>query len=218
MLWGFLLRQSHKPAYYFGGRLMITSEKKKLSVSQMTKIAMLSVLAFVLMQIELIVPIFPAFLKIDISDLPALIGAFAMGPLAGVAIEAVKNLLHLLQTSTGGVGELANFVVGIAIVVPAAVIYKRHKTKKSAIIGLTVGTLVMAMVGGLANYYVMLPFYSNFMPLEAIIGMGAAVNKSIVSMETLVLYGIVPFNLFKGVVLSFLTLLLYKRISPILHR
>ncbi|MBM7562335.1 ECF transporter S component [Fusibacter tunisiensis] len=197
---------------------MITSEKKKLSVSQMTKIAMLSVLAFVLMQIELIVPIFPAFLKIDISDLPALIGAFAMGPLAGVAIEAVKNLLHLLQTSTGGVGELANFVVGIAIVVPAAVIYKRHKTKKSAIIGLAVGTLVMAMVGGLANYYVMLPFYSNFMPLEAIIGMGAAVNKSIVSMETLVLYGIVPFNLFKGVVLSFLTLLLYKRISPILHR
>ncbi len=197
---------------------MISAEKKKMSVSQMTKIAMLSVLAFILMQIELIVPIFPAFLKIDISDLPALIGAFAMGPLAGVAIEAVKNMLHLFQTSTGGVGELANFVVGIAIVVPAAVIYKRNKSKKSAIIGLAVGTIVMAIIGALANYFVMIPFYTNFMPIDAIIGMGSAVNESIVSLETLVLYGITPFNIFKGIVLSLLTLLLYKRISPILHR
>lgn len=197
---------------------MISAEKKKISVSQMTKIAMLSVLAFILMQIELIVPIFPAFLKIDISDLPALIGAFAMGPLAGVAIEAVKNMLHLFQTSTGGVGELANFVVGTAIVFPAAMIYKRNKSKKSAIIGLAVGTIVMAIVGGLANYFVMIPFYTNFMPIDAIIGMGSAINESIVSIETLVLYGITPFNLFKGIVLSLLTLLLYKRISPILHR
>jgi riboflavin transporter FmnP len=197
---------------------MISAEKKKMSVSQMTKIAMLSVLAFILMQIELIVPIFPAFLKIDISDLPALIGAFAMGPLAGVAIEAVKNMLHLFQTSTGGVGELANFVVGIGIVVPAAVIYKRNKSKKSAIIGLAVGTIVMAIIGALANYFVMIPFYTNFMPIDAIIGMGSAVNESIVSLETLVLYGITPFNIFKGIVLSLLTLLLYKRISPILHR
>lgn len=197
---------------------MISAEKKKMSVSQMTKIAMLSVLAFILMQIELIVPIFPAFLKIDISDLPALIGAFAMGPLAGVAIEAVKNMLHLFQTSTGGVGELANFVVGIGIVVPAAMIYKRNKSKKSAIIGLAVGTIVMAIIGALANYFVMIPFYTNFMPIDAIIGMGSAVNESIVSLETLVLYGITPFNIFKGIVLSLLTLLLYKRISPILHR
>lgn len=196
---------------------MVTATKR-MSVSKMTKIAMLSVLAFVLMQFELMLPMFPSFLKIDVSDLPALVGAFAMGPLAGVAIEAVKNLLHLLQTSTGGVGELANFAIGSAIVVPAALIYKRHKSKKSAIVGLAVGTIIMAVVGALANYFVLIPFYSAFMPIDAIIGLGTAVNPSIINLWTLVLYGIVPFNIVKGIILSILTLVLYKRISPILHK
>lgn len=179
---------------------------------------MLSVLAFVFMQFELMLPIFPSFLKIDVSDLPALIGAFAMGPFAGIAIEAVKNLLHLLQTTTGGVGELANFVIGCSIAVPAAIIYKKHKSKKSAIIGLAVGTITMTVVGAFANYFVMIPFYTAFMPIDAIIELGTLINPNIISVETLVLFGIVPFNIFKGIVLSVLTLLLYKRISPILHK
>ena len=196
---------------------MVTTNKR-MSVSKMTKIAMLSVLAFVLMQFELILPIFPSFLKIDVSDLPALIGAFAMGPFAGIAIEAVKNLLHLMQTTTGGVGELANFVIGCSLAVPAAIIYKKHKSKKSAIVGLTVGTIAMTLVGALANYFVMIPFYTAFMPIDAIIELGTIINPNIISVETLVLFGIVPFNIFKGIVLSVLTLLLYKRISPILHK
>ncbi len=196
---------------------MVTTNKR-MSVSKMTKIAMLSVLAFVLMQFELILPIFPSFLKIDVSDLPALIGAFAMGPFAGIAIEAVKNLLHLMQTTTGGVGELANFVIGCSLAVPAAIIYKKHKSKKSAIVGLTVGTIAMTIVGALANYFVMIPFYTAFMPIDAIIELGTIINPNIISVETLVLFGIVPFNIFKGIVLSVLTLLLYKRISPILHK
>lgn len=198
--------------------LIMVTTNKKMSVSKMTKIAMLSVLAFVLMQFEVMLPIFPSFLKIDVSDLPALIGAFAMGPLAGVAIGAVKNLLHLFQTTTGGVGELANFFIGCAIVVPAALIYTKNKTKKSALVGLMVGTLVMSIAGALANYFVLIPFYSAFMPIDAIIGLGTAVNPAIVNLGTLVLFGIVPFNLMKGVVLSVLTVLLYKRISPILHK
>lgn len=196
---------------------MVTSTKK-LSVSKMTKIAMLSVLAFVIMQLELMIPIFPSFLKLDMSDLPALIGAFAMGPMAGVAIEAVKNILHLLQTSTGGVGELANFAIGSAIVIPSAIIYAKNKSKKSAIIGLLVGTLFMAIVGALANYFVLIPFYTAFMPIDTIVELGTIVNPSINSVATLVLFGIVPFNLFKGLVLSALTLILYKRISPVLHK
>ncbi|MDH8678956.1 ECF transporter S component [Fusibacter bizertensis] len=196
---------------------MVTSTKK-LSVSKMTKIAMLSVLAFVIMQLELMIPIFPSFLKLDMSDLPALIGAFAMGPMAGVAIEAVKNILHLLQTSTGGVGELANFAIGSAIVIPSAIIYAKNKSKKSAIIGLLVGTLFMAIVGALANYFVLIPFYTAFMPIDTIVELGTIVNPSINSVATLVLFGIVPFNLFKGLVLSALTLVLYKRISPVLHK
>lgn len=196
---------------------MVTSTKK-LSVSKMTKIAMLSVLAFVIMQLELMIPIFPSFLKLDMSDLPALIGAFAMGPMAGVAIEAVKNILHLLQTSTGGVGELANFAIGSAIVIPSAIIYAKNKSKKSAVIGLLVGTLSMAIVGALANYFVLIPFYTAFMPIDTIVELGTIVNPSINSVATLVLFGIVPFNLFKGLVLSALTLVLYKRISPVLHK
>ena len=197
---------------------MVTTTKKKLNVSTMTKVAMLSVIAFVLMQLELLIPIFPAFLKIDVSDLPALIGAFALGPFAGVAIEAVKNILHLLQTTTGGVGELANFVIGSAIIVPAALIYKKNKSKKSAIIGLAIGTIAMAITGALANYFVLIPFYTAFMPIDAIVGMGTAVNHNINSVWDLVLLGILPFNLFKGAVLSVLTLILYKHLSPILHK
>lgn len=196
---------------------MVTTSKK-MSVSKMTKIAMLSVLAFVLMQLELMLPIFPSFLKIDVSDLPALVGAFAMGPFAGVAIEAVKNLLHLFQTTTGGVGELANFLIGSALVVPAAWIYTKHKTKKSAFIGLMLGTVFMAITGSLMNYFVLIPFYTAFMPIDAIIGLGTAVNPAIDSLWTLIVFGIFPFNVFKGIVVSLLTLLIYKRISPILHK
>ena len=198
---------------------MTTQNKKRtLSVPKMTKIAMLSVIAFVLFQIDTPLPFFPAFLNIDASDLPAVIGGFAMGPLAGVAIEAIKNILHLLQTKTGGVGELANFVIGISLVVPSALIYMKHKTKKSAIIGLAVGTLTMAVVGALANYFVLIPFYAQVWPLDAIIEMGTVVNPAIDSVMTMVIYGVLPFNIVKGFVLSVLTLLLYKRISPVLHK
>lgn len=197
---------------------MISQTKKRLSVSMMTKIAMLSVLAFILMQFELILPMFPSFLKIDVSDLPAVIGAFAMGPFAGIAISAIKNMLHLLQTSTGGVGELANFFVASAMIVPASVIYMKNKTKKSALMGLIVGTVTMAIAGGFANYFVLIPFYTAFMPIDTIIELGTVVNPSIVSLETLVIFGIVPFNIVKGLVLSILTLVLYKRISPVLHK
>lgn len=191
---------------------------KQSSVSKMVKIAMLSVIAFVIMQLELIVPLFPPFLKLDLSDLPALIGAFALGPMAGVGIEALKNLLHLLQTSTGGVGELANFTIGCAMVVPAALIYNHRKDRRSAVLGLLTGTVAMGVIGALANYTVLIPFYSKFMPIEAIIGMASAVNPAIGSLETLVLFGVFPFNLIKGLILSVLALLLYKRLSPVLHR
>ncbi len=199
-----------------GGFKMTTKTTKRLSVSTMTKIAMLSVLAFVLMLIELPLPIFPAFLKLDISDMPALIAGFAMGPFAGIMVELIKNVMHLLKTTTGGVGELANFIIGSAIVLPSALLYMKYKNKKFAVIGLLLGTVLMAAVGALANYFVLIPFYQNFMPIDAIVAMGTAINHNIKGVSTLVLYGIVPFNLFKGLVISFITLLLYKRLSPVL--
>ena len=197
---------------------MTTKTNQRMSVSTMTKVAMLSVIAFILMLIELPLPIFPGFLKIDLSDVPALIAGFALGPVAGIAVEAIKNILHLLRTTTGGVGELANFIIGSALVLPSAILYTRHKSRNSAIIGLGIGTVLMAAAGALANYYVLIPFYTNFMPIDAIVAMGTVVNSNITSVVSLILFGIVPFNLFKGLVIALFTMLLYKRISPILSK
>ena len=192
--------------------------KKLLNIKNMTKISILSVIAFILMQLEFPVPLFPSFLKIDLSDLPALVGGFALGPIVGILIELFKNLMHLIQTSTSGVGELANFLVGVALVAPASLIYHRDKTKKNAVIGLCVGTIAMGIVGGLANYYIILPFYANVLkfPINAIVEMGNLVNSNIVDLNSLIFYAIIPFNIIKGMLLSVITMLIYKRISSVL--
>jgi riboflavin transporter FmnP len=196
----------------------MNQSKKLLNIKNMTKISILSVIAFILMQLEFPVPLFPSFLKIDLSDLPALVGGFALGPIVGILIELFKNLMHLIQTSTSGVGELANFLVGIALVAPASLIYYREKTKKNAIIGLFVGTIAMGIVGGLANYFILLPFYANVLkfPIDAIVEMGNIVNSNIVDLNSLIFYAIIPFNILKGIVLSVITMLIYKRISSLL--
>lgn len=189
---------------------------KKYSVNTMTKVSILSVIAFIVMFIEAPVFIFPGFLKLDLSDVPALIAGFALGPAAGVAVELLKNILHLLRTTTGGVGEIANFVIGASMVAPAAYVYHKRKDRSGAIVGLAIGILVMSIVGALANYFVLLPFYQNFMPLDAIIGMSSAANGAIVDIKTLILYGIIPFNLFKGIIVAIFTMVLYKKMSGLL--
>jgi len=186
----------------------------------LVRVAVLSTIAFILMYIELPIPIFPSFLKFDASDIPALLGAFSMGPLAGVVIELLKNILHfaLKGTETGGVGQLANFIIGSAWVIPIGLMYKHSKTKKNAVIGLALGAISMIIAAALANYFILLPFYAKIMPIEAIIGLGSVLNAKIVDFPTLILYGITPFNIFKTVIISIITLAIYKKISPILHR
>ncbi len=188
-----------------------------MSVKSMVKISMLGVLAFIVMLIEMPLPFFPPFLKLDMSDLVALVTAFSMGPMAAILVVLIKNIIHLLRTSTGGVGEFANFVIGVAFVLPAGLIYYKNKNKRNAILGLIAGTITMALIGALANYYILIPFYSNFMPIDAIIGMARAANPLIVSVKTYVLYAVIPFNLIKGVIVSIVTLVIYKKISPLLH-
>lgn len=193
---------------------------KSKQLDKLVKISLLSAMAFLLMLIELPVPIFPAFLKIDLSDLPALVGAFALGPVAGVIIEGLKVLLNLVfhGTMTAGVGELANFLIGASLVFTAGIIYKRNKTKGNAIKGLIAGTIVMTVLGAVINYTFLLPVYAKafHVPLEVIIGMGTKVNSSVTDLKTLVLFGIVPFNLIKGAAVSFVTAAIYKKISVIL--
>ena len=180
--------------------------------------ALLSSVAAVLMYLNMAVPIFPTFLKMDLSDLPALIAAFTWGPAAGVIVELVKNLLHAFTTSTAGIGETANFLIGSALVAPAGMIYRQFRTKKGALAGLVVGTLVMALTAALANYFLLLPFYSRLIPLEKIITLSSRILPAVHDKFTLVLYAIVPFNLLKGTLVSLMTLWLYKRISSLFCR
>lgn len=187
----------------------------------MTKVSVLSVIAFILMYIDFpITFLAPGFIKMDISDAPALIGGFAMGPLAGIFIEGIKVILEMVfkGTTTGGVGELSNFLVGCAFVIPTSLIYHHRKSYRSALIGLVVGILVMTAFATISNYFFIFPLYSKFMPMDAIIAAGSAVSHKVTDLWSLMVYCMIPFNLFKGAVASLVTLLLYKRVSPVLHK
>lgn len=173
---------------------------QKKDLNKFMKISLLCAIALVLMYIEFPITPFP-WLKIDLSDVPALMGAFAFGPVAGIIIEIVKNILIVLVkgTQSAFVGEIANILIGISLVVPSAVIYRKWKTTKSAVIGMIVGALCMQIVGILANIYLLLPLYGMHL-------VGAALINYI-------LIGLVPFNGIKAIVASVITFLLYKRLA-----
>ena len=193
-----------------------------MAVKNMITIGMLAAIAVILMLFEFPIPFLaPGFYKLDLSELPVLIGTIAMGPVAGIAIEFVKILLNLLinGTTTAYVGELGNFIVGCAFLIPAGIIYWRKKTFKRAVIALVVGGLTMVAAGSLMNAYVLLPLYASaFGGMQNIIAAGTAVNGHITSVATFVLLAVAPFNLVKAVLVSVLTLLLYKRISVLLKK
>lgn len=184
-----------------------------------TRVAILASAATILMLLEVPVIFMPPFLKLDFSDIPAIIGAFALGPLAGCLIVLLKNMLHVSYTQTAGIGELANFLVGTGFVMPAAFIYSRSKSRKRAVVALVAGTMSMALVAAAVNYWILIPLYQTALklPLEAIITMGRTANPLIVDLKTFIVFAIIPFNLLKGIVVSVITLLVYKKMSPILH-
>ena len=187
-----------------------------LSVRNVTVMAMFGALAAVLMIFEVPLPfIAPSFYGMDISEVPVLVGTFALGPVAGVVMELVKLILK--PTSTGFVGEFANFCVGCSLALPAGFIYRLNKTKKGAVIVMAAGTVIMTIVAVILNAVVMLPFYSHFMPLDTIIAAGAAINPAISNVWTFVILAVGPFNILKGVIVSLLTALVYKRVSVIIH-
>ena len=196
--------------------------KKIFTTKNLVLMAIFAALATVLVLLEFPLPfIAPSFYEIDLSEIPVLIGSFIMGPVAGVVIEAVKILLMLLirGTDTAYVGELANFIIGCCFIVPASIIYKKNKTKKSAFIGMGIGTLLMAAAGVIINYAILIPFYVKAfgMPLDIIIGMGAKINSLISNKWTFVLICVAPFNIVKGVIDSLITAIVYKRISTLIR-
>ena len=197
----------------------VARTEPKFGVKALVKIGMLAAVAVILMFFEIPLPFAPAFYEIDFSEVPVMVGCFAMGPLAGAVIELVKILLNfvLTGTDTAGVGELANFIIGCSLCVPAGLIYRRNRTRKNALIGMITGTVLMTVLGCVINAFVLLPTYATafHMPVNDLIGMGTAVNPNITSLSTFVLFAVAPFNLLKGVLVSNIVFLIYKKLSPI---
>lgn len=194
--------------------------RKKTGAVNIRKLAMTGMLAAVstvLMFVSFNVPLMPGFIKMDFSELPALIASFTMGPLSGVVVCLVKNLVNLLFTTTGGVGELSNFILGVMFVLPAGLIYHKMKSRKGALIGSLVGALVMAVLSVFSNYYVVYPVYTAFLPMDAILGMYQAINPSITNLWEALIYFNLPFTFIKGLCSAAITFLVYKKLSPIIN-
>ncbi len=197
----------------------MTHSEPKFGVKALVKIGMLSAVAVILMIFEIPLPFAPAFYEIDFSEVPVMVGCFAMGPLAGALIELVKILLNFVitGTDTAGVGELANFIIGCSLCVPAGLIYRRNRTRKNALIGMITGTLLMTVIGCVINAFVLLPTYAVAfgLSMDKLVAMGTAVNSGITGISTFVMFAVAPFNLLKGILVSVIVFLIYKKISPI---
>ncbi|CEK32214.1 riboflavin transporter [[Clostridium] sordellii] len=193
---------------------------KGFSTNTMTKVAILSAISYILMFIAVPIPgIFPDFLKIDISDLPAIFGGLSLGPVAGFAIVLIKNLFQAMTASTTAwIGEFANLLIGGSYVIIVSLIYRQKRNLKGLIMGFVLGTIAMILVGCLTNYYMLLPFYGKIMPMEAIINMGNIINPNVTDLKTFVIWMIAPFNLFKAVLISLITLPLYKKMEVLLKK
>lgn len=196
--------------------LAIREQKTEPAARTVTMTAMLAAISYILAFAEFPVPLSPAFARMDLSDFPALIGAFAFGPFFGVMIELVKNGLQLLSTSTGGVGELANFLMGSSYVLTAGLIYKWHKTKRTAVISCVAASMVMGITAAAANYFILLPMFETFMPLDQIVESFGMLIPFIKTKLDVVLYNAFPFNLLKGLLIGAFTMLVYKRLTPAL--
>ena len=203
-------------------KLVMKNGRRAAGARYIAFVAMFSAIGGVLMLLE--IPLFfaPSFYKMDLSELPVLLCSFYLGPVAGITAEFLKVFIKLLLkgTSTAFVGDYANFVVGCCYILPASAIYHAHKTKQNAVIGMAAGTLVMAVFGSVFNALYLIPKFAELfgMPIDVIVRMGTVVNSRIVSVPTLALYAVVPFNILKGVCDGILTFLLYKRLGRIFFR
>ena len=192
-------------------------KSKKISVHDLTTMAILSAIAAILFLPVFEIVVFPAvpFYKLDFSNLPVLLGAFAMGPVQGVIILGLKALLGLLHSTSGGVGELADFIVGAAMVIPAGLIYRLRKTRIGALLGMLAGTVCAIGAAILANYFIMFPAFG--ITEEALVGMGSKMFAGVTDTWTFVFYVTALFNLIKFAIISVVGYLIYKPLSPILH-
>ena len=199
--------------------------KKNNDIRKLLIISMLGTISFLLMLLEFPLWFVPSFYELDLSEVAVLVGGFTFGPLAAIMIEGIKVILNLIFTGTitMGVGELANFLIGLSFVLPAVIIYKRHKTKKHAIIGLVVGTISLAFFSAILNAYLLLPAYAYFMSspentltIQSFVYLGSLVNPLVKDLFSFIMFAVVPFNLIKGVLTSIVVITIYKRVSVLI--
>ena len=190
---------------------------QKMNLKEMALIGVMGGLAAVLMMFRFPLPFMPPYMSFDLSGVLEIIGGFTLGPVAAVFIILVKILVQVVTTGSQSMmtGELQNFLLSAAYVLPAVLIYDRHKTRKTAVIGMVVGTVLCALVAVMTNIYLIIPFYVNLMGMtwEGIIAMCSKVNPLMKDVPTLAIFGIIPFNLIKYGITSAVTFLLYKRVS-----
>lgn len=194
---------------------MVTT-KPRITTRALVVTAMLSAIGYVLMLFDFSVPFMPSFIKLDVSELPALIASFSLGPVYGVVVCLVKNLLNTLQSQTLGIGDLSNFLLGTMFVFPAGLIYRRMKSRKGALIGSLVGAVIMAVGSVFTNIFLVYPLYYNLMSKEAILNAYQAIIPSMRSVEQSIICFNMPFTFFKAMLSVVITFLIYKRISPII--
>lgn len=193
------------------------TQKTSYNVRKLAMVAMLSAVASVLMILEFSVPLVPSFIKLDFSELPALIASFALGPLSGAAVCLVKNLIHLPFSQTAMIGELSNFILGVAFVVPSGIIYKYRKTRGGALAASLIGAAFMAVLCAFTNYFFVYPLFAKFvMPEEAILGMYKIVYPGVRDLWQALWIFNVPFTFVKGLIVTAITFLVYKHIAPFL--
>ena len=199
------------------GRAAASPASRRIRALAVT--AMLSAAATVLTAQAFPIPfLIPPFVKMDFSELPALLAAFSLGPVSGAAVCLIKNLVNLTMSSTNGVGELCNFLLGVCLVIPAGLIYKHKKSRSGALIGSLLGAAVMALLSIPVNYFISYPFYTAFMPLDTIIGMYQSLLPSVDGLLACLIIFNAPFTLLKGLLDMVLAFLVYKPLSPLLHR
>ncbi|MGI6674585.1 MAG: ECF transporter S component [Limnochordia bacterium] len=192
--------------------------RNMFATSSLVKMGMLGGLGMILMLLDFPLPLFPIFLQVDLSDVPAVIGAFSMGPAAGVMIELLKNLLKLIVgSSTGGVGELANFLVGAGYVLILGIVYEKWPHRNGVILGAVLATVGAAVFAGVLNYFIFIPAYAVVMglPVDAFVSVASQVNAAVVDLRTLVVFAIVPFNLVKGVIIAVAAVLVHRILRPL---
>lgn len=197
-------------------KTMTARQKNHIRIWRLSMVALLAALATVLMMLSFSVPFMPSFIKLDFSELPALLASFAIGPSAGVLVCLIKNLVNLIFTTTGGVGELSNFMLGVAFVLPAGLIYRFKKSRLGAVLASGSGALAMAALSLPINYFITYPIYTKFLPIEAIISMYQAIFPSVDGLLACLIIFNIPFTLLKGLLNALICFAIYKSLSPFL--